>query len=240
MKFGIRFGRAVKRSFMRLKLHHLVQPMNTLLQKTSYLSELSKWCSQQTKLGFHDFGNPQFRYTKRYDLYKFVLEQERLDQPIDFLEFGVGSGHSFRWWLEANKHSQSRFVGFDTFTGLPAGWGSFKPGAFSTGGKVPEVNDDRARFEKGLFQETLPKFLQDFDVRRRKVVHLDADLYASTLFVLTMLFPYLRPSDILMFDEFGVPTHEFKAFTEFVSAYRVQYEVLGAVNNFLQVAIKLR
>ena len=51
--------------------------------------------------------------------------------------------------------------------------------------------------------------------------------------------PFLRRADILIFDEFGVPTDEFRAFTDFVSAYDVDYTVLGTVNNYLQVAIKL-
>ena len=68
---------------------------------------------------------------------------------------------------------------------------------------------------------------------------MDADLYSSTLFVLTRLIPYLKRDDILIFDEFGVPTHEFRAFTDIVSSYNIKFEVLGAINNYLQVALKL-
>jgi hypothetical protein len=49
----------------------------------------------------------------------------------------------------------------------------------------------------------------------------------------------LNKDDIIIFDEFGVPTHEFKAFTEIVSAYKLNYEFLGAINNYLQIAIKI-
>ena len=69
---------------------------------------------------------------------------------------------------------------------------------------------------------------------------MDADLYTSTLFVLTKLLPLLKKDDIIIFDEFGVPTHEFKAFTEIVSAYKLNYEFLGAINNYLQIAIKIK
>ena len=41
---------------------------------------------------------------------------------------------------------------------------------------------------------------------------MDADLYSSTLYVLTMLAPYLKAGDIVMFDEFTVPRHEYLAF----------------------------
>jgi hypothetical protein len=68
---------------------------------------------------------------------------------------------------------------------------------------------------------------------------MDADLYSSTLFVLTRLYPILKKDDIIIFDEFGVPTHEFKAFTEIVHAYNLKFSIIGAVNNYLQLAIKI-
>jgi hypothetical protein len=52
--------------------------------------------------------------------------------------------------------------------------------------------------------------------------------------------PFLKSGDILLFDEFNVPMHEYKAFTEFVNAYYIDYEVLGAVNNFYQIAVKIK
>jgi hypothetical protein len=72
------------------------------------------------------------------------------------------------------------------------------------------------------------------------VVHLDADLYSSTLFALTSLASRLKPGDILLFDEFAVPLHEYRAFMDFLSAYRFDYEVLGAVNHYLHVGMKIR
>ncbi|MFQ5650795.1 MAG: class I SAM-dependent methyltransferase [bacterium] len=236
----IRIGRRVKSLFFKLKLHVVLEPLVEVLIKLAYLSKLSRWCSQHTNLPFQDSANPKFNYAKRYELYEFVLESENLGATIDYLEFGVGTGKSFKWWLEHNTHPDSRFVGFDTFIGLPEGWGSLKQGTFSTDGEVPATNDSRAMFKAGLFQETLRPFLREFGAQKRKVIHLDADLYSSTLFVLTSLAHLLQEGDILLFDEFGVPTHEFKAFTEFVTSYGVQYEVLGAVNNYLQVAIKVR
>jgi len=68
---------------------------------------------------------------------------------------------------------------------------------------------------------------------------MDADLYTSTLFVLTSISPFLGKGDILIFDEFNVPMHEFKAFTEWTQSYYIKYEVLAAVNNFYQVAFRI-
>ena len=106
-------------------------------------------------------------------------------------------------------------------------------------GGIPQLADDRCIFIKGLFQNTLPNFLKSFDNNKKLVVHLDADLFTSTLFVLTSLAPYLKPGDIIMFDEFNVPNHEFFAFDIFVKSYYINYEVLGGVNNYYQTAVKI-
>ena len=71
------------------------------------------------------------------------------------------------------------------------------------------------------------------------VIHIDADLFSSTLFVLNTLNPYLKKGDILFFDEFNVPVHEFKAFKLWVESYYINYTVLGEVNNYYQTAIRI-
>jgi hypothetical protein len=70
-------------------------------------------------------------------------------------------------------------------------------------------------------------------------VHLDADLFSSTLFVLSQLYRFLNDGDILLFDEFAVPKHEFQAFKIFTESFYVKYEVIGAANNYLFLAVKI-
>jgi len=72
------------------------------------------------------------------------------------------------------------------------------------------------------------------------VYHHDGDLYSSTLFALTVLYPYLKVGDILIFDELGVPHHEFKALQDFVSAFYLKLEPVGAINNYLQVVFEVK
>jgi hypothetical protein len=74
------------------------------------------------------------------------------------------------------------------------------------------------------------------ELNQPKIIHLDADLYTATLFVLMQLFPYLKTGDLIFFDEFSVPTHEFKAFDEFTQACYIKLKPIGAVNNFYQTA----
>jgi hypothetical protein len=69
---------------------------------------------------------------------------------------------------------------------------------------------------------------------------MDADLYSSTLYVLTMLAPFLHEGDIIMFDEFTVPRHEFLAFKNFSESFYLKFEMIAAANNYFFIAFKLK
>lgn len=156
----------------------------------------------------------------KWALYDFLSAEIVGDEPIVYLEFGVYRGATMRGWLQRNRRPESRFVGFDSFEGLPERWGSdFARGAFDTGGKPPDVGDERARFVKGWFQQTLPRFLESFAPEARLVVHNDSDLYSSTLYVLASLDRWAVPGTVLIFDEFSTPLHEFRAFHDYLGAF---------------------
>ena len=110
----------------------------------------------------------------------------------------------------------------------------------SAGMKVPDIDDSRDSFAKGLFQETLPGVLKTIDKNKKKVILMDADLYTSTLYVLTSIAPYLAKGDIILFDEFNVPRHEFLAFSNFVDSYYVKLEMIGAANNYYFCAFEVQ
>ncbi len=235
---AIKAIRKIKSNLIRLKFHLIFEPFSSAFLTMAYISKLSRWVRKTPMPDFNDFYSRHHDYSKRYDLYDHVIKTEDLS-GICYLEFGVAGGHSFKWWVSRIKNKDSRFYGFDTFSGLPENWGSFKKGDMSANDEFPDVNDDRCQFFKGIFQETVPGFLKDFKTDLRKVIHMDADIYSSTLFALTMIGPLLNKSDIIIFDEFNVPMHEFKAFTEFISSYYVKVKVIGAVNNYYQTAFKV-
>ena len=159
---------------------------------------------------------------------------------IDYLEFGVHQGYSILHWAKANTNSASRFVGFDTFTGLPETWNEQYPkGHFDVGGRPPSTSDPRVQFEPGLFQETLPKFLETFIPQQQLVVHLDCDLYSSALFALTQLNARLIPGSVLIFDEFGDVLHEFRAFQDFTTSYHRTFKVIATHDSFFTAALEL-
>ncbi|MGH2553090.1 MAG: class I SAM-dependent methyltransferase [Chitinophagaceae bacterium] len=235
--FLIRYTKLV---FIYLRLHIFFGIFSSININLFYLSKLSSWANKNRKPGYNDFPS-KWNYEKRYPMYDWVLEKEGLTEtPITYLEFGVAEGHSFKWFLSKNINLESRFFGFDTFTGLPEDFGIYKKGTFNSNTEVPKIDDNRGKFYQGLFQQTLPGFLSGFDNKKRKIIMLDADLYSATLFVLTSLAPFLKKDDIIFFDEFAVPTHEFKAFHDFIQSYYVNMELIAAANNFYFAVFKIR
>jgi O-methyltransferase len=226
--------------FYFFRLHWILKPFSGFLIFLGYASRASHWISRHKKIPLNDFYVFKRVYNHRLNLFSHVIQTEKLEK-FTYLEFGVSKGHSFKWWVKNNAHPEAKFIGFDTFTGLPENWGPYKKGDMSSGNSFPDVGGDaRCSFVQGLFQQTLPEFLRMHDLADRLVVHIDADLYSATLYVLTSLHPYLKDGDILFFDEFNVPVHEFKAWCDYTESYYQDFEVLGAVNNFLQVAIKIK
>ena len=87
------------------------------------------------------------------------------------------------------------------------------------------LEDTRVTFIKGWFQNTLPQFLATEKPSGPVLVHFDADVYSSALFLLTTLWHHI-PAYHVMFDEF-VPS-EVVAFYDFSLAYPVEVEFLAA------------
>lgn len=237
MKFTI--IRFLKTTFIRLKLHLLFSWMNGFLSQLLWMNKLSKWADTHKNIEYNDFPT-KWDYNKRYPLYEFVIKKEGLDAAINYLEFGVASGQSFNWWMTKNTNPESQFFGFDTFTGLPEDFGPFKKGTFNTNNDIPKIKDERGKFFQGLFQQTLPAFLKTFDSTKKTVLMLDADLFSSTLFTLSSLAPFFKEGDIILFDEFVVPTHEFMAYQHFMDSYYFDLEFIGAANNYYFAAFKVK
>ncbi|MEP6585039.1 MAG: class I SAM-dependent methyltransferase [Ginsengibacter sp.] len=231
--------RYIKIAFVYLRLHVLFNFFSGLFLNLFYITKLSSWVQKNKKISYNDFPC-KWDYKKRFHLYKWVVENEFLTEAaINYLEFGVADGHSFRWFAEKNVNPQSRFYGFDTFTGLPEDFGQYKKGQFNTNNKVPEIEDARVNFYQGLFQQTIPGFLPQLNNDAKNVIMLDADLYSATLYALTSIAPFLKKDDIIFFDEFAVPTHEFKAFDDFLQAYPVTLKLIAAANNYYFAAFKV-
>lgn len=176
---------------------------------------------------------------ERMQLHELVLQRIG-DQAITYLEFGVWRGSSFRKWVNTNTNPGSRFAGFDTFTGLPEDWTPDAPaGTFSTSGKAPEINDARAQFVVGLFQDTLYDYLASSPPSGRLVVHIDCDLYSSTLFALATVDRFLQPGSILIFDDFNSLNHEYQAWRDYQRSFLHRWKPLGTTAGCLQAALEM-
>jgi hypothetical protein len=149
-----------------------------------------------------------------------------------WMEFGVATGRTINY--TAGK-APGIMHGFDSFEGLPEDWTlSLKKGAFKQE-KLPSVVGN-VHLVVGLFQDTLESFLA---IHRDNVayVHLDADIYSSTHYVLFTLAKKQRihPGTIIQLDDifYFEPgqnvwyTDEFRAFFEFVKRFKVKFKWLG-------------
>jgi hypothetical protein len=96
------------------------------------------------------------------------------------------------------------------------------------------------RFVKGWFQDTLPIFLDQFSTDKRIVIHCDADLYPSTLFVLGKLDALIKPGTIVIFDDFSSMLNDFRALEDYTRSFCRRYEVLGAAGRIYYEHVAVR
>lgn len=238
----VKIIKKIKAWVIRMKIHRPLGFLANLLIYAGYLIKLSAWAEKnRPRLWMNDFYNGKVKHKDREKLYAQYAEKKKLENcQLNYLEFGVGHGNSLRWWTNTNNHEASRFWAFDTYEGLPEKYGNYEVGTFSLEGKFPEIDDQRIHFIKGLFQDTLLKTISEIDFTGTTIIHIDADLYSAALYVLGILYPYLKKGDILIFDEFSVPGHEFKAFDDFIKSFYIELVPIGAINNYLQVIFEVK
>jgi hypothetical protein len=146
------------------------------------------------------------------------------DDPITYIEFGVHTGHSISHFAKNNSNPSSRFIGLDSFEGLPEDWGSMQKGTFDVRGAIPRIDDPRVSFVKGWFQNTWDELKSRLGRLDNLIVHYDADLYSSTLFALTKIDSLSVPYTAI-FDEFA--GHEARALHNYIQAYSATVKFLG-------------
>jgi O-methyltransferase len=147
----------------------------------------------------------------------------RIELEGDYLEFGVLRGDTFRnavlaaqQGYRATKEGSfpGRFIAFDSFAGLPRvrsmgdGVNPYATGEFSASRADFEKNLgtllDRFPIEivSGWFDETLTAdTAQRLALHKAVFIHVDCDLYESTVPVLEFVTPFLQTGTILFFDD---------------------------------------
>lgn len=181
------------------------------------------------------------------DALGFETQRELLDYALQmahasghFLEFGVFSGGTIRYI--ARRRPETTIHGFDSFEGLPEAWGGFglAQRAFTRHGRLPRVPGNVV-LHKGWFNATIPSWCRDI-AGPVAFLHIDCDLYSSTVDIFDGLAERLQPGTVILFDEYfnypGWERHEFKAWKEFVAAKSIDYDYLGYARQ--QAAVRIR
>ncbi len=162
----------------------------------------------------------------RLDLLRFALSRAPRDGLV--AEFGVEKGASIRWLA---KHTPRTVHGFDSFRGLPHDWTGTKEeaGKFDMQGKLPKVPGNVA-LHVGWFDATIPAFLAA-NPGPLALLHVDCDIYESTVTIFALLGERLVPGTVIVFDEYfnypGWRLHEHKAFAEWLAGSGKSYRYLG-------------
>lgn len=156
--------------------------------------------------------------------------------PKIYFEFGCHSGRTFSAAIRASRElgilETTKFFAFDSFEGLPETSdedGIFRGGTYSTGvNEFKDALEKQANYKisndniiKGFYSESLSPHLQE-KMPKVGVVHIDVDLYSSTVDVLSFIKPLLVKGSVIIFDDFfcfpaGSNQGEDKALSEFLS-----------------------
>jgi len=142
-------------------------------------------------------------------------------------EFGVAYGDSTKIFLKMPYIENCvGWNGFDTFFGLPNEWGDLPKGAFSTDGIPPKIKSGLVKWHIGRIENTCGEIskLQNLDLNF--IILFDFDLYSATKAAWDVLVNYLKPGDIIYFDE-AYESDEDKLIEEILINQQVELKVLG-------------
>jgi len=150
----------------------------------------------------------------------------------DYWEFGVYKGDSmlisskqhqkFKFWNESQLKSnepwrvklakdyltyEPKFIGFDTFFGLPAN--NEENSNFDEGNFASSLESVKSNLEKVINKNSLKLVQGDFTILQNSpsslpiaILYIDSDLYESALAALKLSEPCLQMGSVILFDEF--------------------------------------
>ncbi len=180
-------------------------------------------------------------FSREYEYHKHCIRRVTLDGI--WAEFGCCKGISVRYLTKLKKdifpNCKKLIYGFDSFIGLPEDWEGqgTKKGGLSANGVVPNI--EGAKFYKGWFKDTIPVFLEEHE-GPFSFLHIDCDIYSSTVDILTLAEKRIVPGTVILFDELigydAWKLNEYKAFREFVDRHDVKFDWIAAVANAGQAA----
>jgi hypothetical protein len=164
-----------------------------------------------------------------------------------YIEYGVFNGESIKEAYYTLRNQVSKYIGLDSFSGLPAvdhevdqsgsamhkqfvkgnfcsqGYDFVRQNILSTG-----IHSDNILLVKGFFNESLnaelSAHLATIGNGKASIIHLDADLYSSTIQALEFSYSFMQTGCWLLCDDYwcyggasSLGTH--RALTDFLSAH---------------------
>jgi hypothetical protein len=180
---------------------------------------------------------------KRLDNLHACIEAVIRDQVLgDFIETGVWRGGAcifMRAALNVYGDQTRRIWVADSFEGLPKPDGRYQQDKgdlfwiFNHALAVPLAQvkanfsrygllDERVRFLKGWFKDTLPTA----PIERLAILRLDGDMYSSTMDALTNLYPKLSSGGFVIVDDYGAVAACRKAVTDFRESNQISDPIL--------------
>jgi predicted O-methyltransferase YrrM len=231
---------AAHRDEMRIALTAEIERVLKAVQDVEFRSRRDLWAAGEREAAESSarFAREVMPRASVFDDPIRTLEHALSLAPADgmALEFGVYEGRTLG--VIASSRRNQEVFGFDSFRGLPEDWRSGLPaGTFATG-NLPDIPG--AELVVGMFADTLPDFLADHP-GPVSFLHVDADLYSSTVTIFKHVGPRLRPGSVIVFDEYfnypGWQRHEHRAWQEFVATSALEFEYVAYTGNNEQVAV---
>jgi hypothetical protein len=223
------------------------RPLVSLFMDSRFLFRyqmLRKTVSDSADYAINNFGDAMYFYADEalwsYVSSKFQTVPKTEPNKIIIAEFGVWKGRSINYF--AKKLPNASIFGFDSFEGFAQDWSgtATKKGDFNLFQKMPRV-ESNVTLTKGWFEESVPGFVNLLNGSQIIILHMDADIYEPTKYVLSSLSGNIRQGTIIVFDQFfgyvNFKNHEFKAWSEFASAENLKYTYIAFTNR--QVAIEI-
>ena len=153
--------------------------------------EADQWFAEHSLPDIKIFPNKDIEQHLRYAL-------SQVNTHDLFLEFGVRDRKTFN----IIKEYSNVVHGFDSWTGMPWPWQltrlvePAKTGPHLAAKTIPK-SDDTQIFWSGLFEDTLPKFLKEYN-QPISFLHIDSNYYKSATQVLTALNDYITNDTVIV------------------------------------------
>lgn len=163
-----------------------------------------------------------------------------------WLEFGVSTGRTIKE-IASTAPSQVQIYGFDCWEGLPEPWyedenGKIRHPVGMYAHPMPPVPPN-VTLVSGLFEDTLPSFAKEHQDTPLALVHIDCDIYTSTVSIFKHLRSQFVSGTVIIFDELygykGWEINEYKAFNEFLEETGFKVEFIATHYADTQVGLKI-